>query len=84
MSEKPGVEFQALRKTYGDKVAVDGLTLTLRAGEAYCLLGPNGAGKTSTINVLAGLSRPSGGEVLLNGVSVRSPASASAPTRWAS
>jgi len=73
MSEKPGVEFQALRKTYGDKVAVDGLTLTLRAGEAYCLLGPNGAGKTSTINVLAGLSRPSGGEVLLNGVSVRSP-----------
>ena len=50
--------------------AVDGLSLALRYGEAYCLLGPNGAGKTTTINVLSGALRPSGGRVFVGGVDV--------------
>ncbi|MGD8810493.1 MAG: ABC transporter ATP-binding protein [Gammaproteobacteria bacterium] len=46
-----------------DKPAVDGLDLTVRAGEFYALLGPNGAGKTTTLRIVAGLLRPDAGSV---------------------
>jgi ABC-2 type transport system ATP-binding protein len=54
---------RALRKTYGDVVAVDGLDLEVRAGECFGMLGPNGAGKTTTIEICEGLLDPDGGEV---------------------
>jgi ABC-2 type transport system ATP-binding protein len=56
-----------LRKTYGDLVAVDDVSLEVQAGETYGLLGPNGAGKTTTISMVVGLLRPDAGEVVVAG-----------------
>jgi ABC-2 type transport system ATP-binding protein len=63
-----------LRKSYGDKVALAGVDLEVRAGTILGLLGPNGAGKTSLVSIVAGLRRPDAGTVLVGGVDVvRSP-----------
>jgi ABC-type multidrug transport system ATPase subunit len=69
------VETRALRKYFqthqGEEIrAVDGLDLRIARGEIYGLLGPNGAGKTTTLRLLAGLMRPTAGEVWLAGLSV--------------
>ena len=58
----------ALRKTYKDVVAVDGLELDVHAGECLGLLGPNGAGKTTTIEICEGLTEPDSGEVQVLGL----------------
>ncbi|HEY8527894.1 MAG TPA: ABC transporter ATP-binding protein [Acidimicrobiales bacterium] len=58
---------RGLRKAYGDRVAVDGVSLTIARGETYGLLGPNGAGKTTTISMACGLLRPDAGEVTVAG-----------------
>ena len=55
---------------YGDFTAVDGLNLELRPGELFGLLGPNGAGKSSTLRVLIGQRRPSGGRVTVAGLDI--------------
>ncbi|HHU06479.1 MAG TPA: ABC transporter ATP-binding protein [Clostridiales bacterium] len=60
-----------LKKTYGDFTAVDGISFEINEGEIFGLLGPNGAGKTSTINMIIGLSRPAAGEILVDGIDVR-------------
>ena len=65
------IELQAARKAYGDKVAVEGLSLAVPDGEIFGFLGPNGAGKTTTIKMIAGLLRPDAGRVLVNGIDVR-------------
>jgi len=65
------IEIQGARKSFGDKVAVEGLELTVRDGEIFGFLGPNGAGKTTTIRMIAGLLRPDAGAVLVDGVDVR-------------
>lgn len=52
----------SLRKTFGDTVAVRGLTLAVRRGEVFGFLGPNGAGKSSSVKMLLGLVAPDGGE----------------------
>ena len=57
-----------LIKRYGDVVAVDGLSLSVRQGECFGLLGPNGAGKTTTIEILEGLLTPDTGDVLVLGL----------------
>lgn len=64
------IEAKNLRKEYGDVVAVDGLNLRVERGELFSLLGVNGAGKTTTIKILSCLTRPTGGDALLNGKSV--------------
>ncbi len=56
-----------LKKSFGDIVAVDGVSLDIRAGETFGLLGPNGAGKTTTINMLVGVLRPDAGRVEIGG-----------------
>jgi polyether ionophore transport system ATP-binding protein len=61
------IETQALRKSFGRAVALDGLDLTVRTGEVHAFLGPNGAGKTTTIRILLGLLRPDGGRAVLLG-----------------
>ncbi len=60
-----------LVKRFGDLVAVDGVSLSIGAGETYALLGPNGAGKTTTISMIAGLIRPDGGSVTVAGENMR-------------
>jgi ABC-2 type transport system ATP-binding protein len=69
----PAIQLQGLRKTYGSTVAVDGVDLTVQAGEVLALLGPNGAGKSTTIDLLLGLGRADAGTVR---VFDRSPAQA--------
>jgi ABC-2 type transport system ATP-binding protein len=61
------VEARGLVKRYGEIAAVDGVDLTVRAGEIYGFLGPNGAGKTTTLRILLGLIRPNTGSVRLFG-----------------
>ena len=56
-----------LRKSFGETRALDGLDLSVRAGEVHGFLGPNGAGKTTTIRILLGLSRADGGTARLLG-----------------
>lgn len=60
-----------LRKTYGDFTAVNNISFEVQKGEIFGFLGPNGAGKTSTINMMIGLSRPTAGEIIINGIDVR-------------
>ncbi len=56
-----------VRKSFGAKLAVDDVTLDIRAGKVFAFLGPNGAGKTTTIKMIVGLLRPDAGEVRICG-----------------
>ena len=62
----------SLTRTFGTRVAVRDLSLTLNGGEIVALLGPNGAGKTTTLRMLAGLILPSGGVVEIRGTPLTS------------
>jgi ABC-2 type transport system ATP-binding protein len=64
------IEIRDLTKRYGDFTAVDHLSLHAAAGEIFGFLGPNGAGKTTTIRIVSGLSLPTSGSVMVNGVDV--------------
>ncbi len=67
-SATPAIEVADLEKRYGDVRAVDGLALTVDAGEVFGLLGPNGAGKTTTVETLEGYRRPDRGRVRVLGL----------------
>ena len=71
MANAPAVEARDVRKRFGEVTALDGLSLTIAAGEIYGLLGPNGSGKTTLIRALAGLVRPDAGEVRVFGATPR-------------
>ena len=64
------VRTRALRKAYGELVAVAGLDLEIARGEVFGLLGPNGSGKTTTIRMLCGLVVPTGGTAEVAGLDV--------------
>ena len=65
------VRLTDLHKSFGEVTAVNGVDLTIRSGEVVALLGPNGAGKTTTIDMILGLSRPTGGAARVFGMSPR-------------
>jgi len=65
------ITIEGLTKRYRDVVAVDGLSLTVEAGELFSLLGVNGAGKTTTIKMLSCLTEPTEGDAYLHGNSIR-------------
>lgn len=67
----PALETIDLTKRYGDRIAVDSLSLQIRRGEIFGLLGPNGAGKTTTILMLLGLTEPTSGEAQVDGLDPR-------------
>ena len=70
----PAVRLVDVRKTYGEVVAVERLSLEVRAGEFFTMLGPSGSGKTTTLRVIAGFELPDAGRIELDGVDVtRSP-----------
>src|SRR3981189_1432158 len=75
---------RGLRKVY-QRPAVDGLDLTVRAGEFYSLLGPNGAGKTTTLRMVAGLLPPDAGSIHVCGIdALRDPVGAKQIVAWVS
>jgi ABC-2 type transport system ATP-binding protein len=63
----PVIEVRNLSKRYGETVAVDGLSFTVRPGRVTGFLGPNGAGKSTTMRIMLGLDRPAAGRVLIDG-----------------
>jgi ABC-2 type transport system ATP-binding protein len=63
----PAISATGLRKSYGDKVVLDGIDLHVPAGTIYALLGPNGAGKTTMVQILSTLIGADGGEVRVAG-----------------
>ena len=65
------LNIQHLTKVYGDKKAVDDLSLHIRPGEIYGFIGHNGAGKTTTLKSCCGILGFDGGEILVDGVSIR-------------
>ena len=68
------LKINGLTKTYGDKKAVDDLTLHIAPGEIYGFIGHNGAGKTTTIKSCAGILQFDAGEIYVNGLSVKTDA----------
>jgi spermidine/putrescine transport system ATP-binding protein len=64
------VRLEALEKRFEDVVAVDSIDLEIAAGEFFSLLGPSGCGKTTTLRLIAGFERPTGGDVCLDGTSL--------------
>jgi ABC-2 type transport system ATP-binding protein len=61
------IELEGLTKRYGDKLAVDNLTFTVRPGIVTGFLGPNGAGKSTTMRMILGLDHPTAGNVRIDG-----------------
>ena len=74
MSDTPMLEIKNLVKVYGTgekaKTAVDNISLSIPRGSFFGLLGPNGAGKSTTIHCITGISQPTSGEILIDGVDV--------------
>lgn len=64
------IEVQDLRHQYGTRIALDGVTFDVQAGEIFGLLGPNGSGKTTMFRVLSTLMLPTGGRALICGLDV--------------
>ncbi|MCU1444588.1 ATP-binding cassette domain-containing protein [Cryobacterium sp.] len=64
------IAVRGLRKSYGDKIVLDDVDLTVRAGTVTALLGPNGAGKTTTVHILSTLVRPDAGTMTVAGCDV--------------
>ncbi|MEU0096629.1 ABC transporter ATP-binding protein [Kribbella sp. NPDC006257] len=61
------VRLTDVRKEYGDSVALDGVSLEIRAGEAVAVMGPSGSGKSTLLSMVAGLDRPTSGSVVVHG-----------------
>ena len=64
------LEVTNLSKRYGQKQAIDGISFSIRQGEAVGFLGVNGAGKSTTMNILTGYLSASDGEVVIDGVDI--------------
>ena len=73
--KEPILEMRGITKTFGSVTANKDVDLTLYPGEIHALLGENGAGKSTLMNILNGIYKPNGGQILYKGkkVSIRSP-----------
>jgi ABC-2 type transport system ATP-binding protein len=67
---KPAIQINNIHKSYGGLQALKGIDLTIAQGEFFALLGPNGAGKSTLISILAGLIKPSAGDISVMGFDV--------------
>ena len=67
---KPAIQINGIHKNFGDLHALKGINLTIEQGEFFALLGPNGAGKSTLISILAGLIKPSSGNISVMGFDV--------------
>jgi putative ABC transport system ATP-binding protein len=64
---QPVVQLTEVRKEYGESVALDGVSLEIRAGEAVAVMGPSGSGKSTLLSMVAGLDRPTSGSIVVHG-----------------
>jgi iron(III) transport system ATP-binding protein len=71
----------ALTLRYGPLLALNGVSLTVEAGEIVCLLGPSGSGKSTLLRLVAGVEHPSSGRVVIDGVEVAGPRTFVEPER---
>lgn len=69
--ETPAVQLSHVNKVFGDRYALNDVTLDLPAGSFLSIFGPNGAGKTTLLRILATLSRPTSGDVHIAGISLK-------------
>ncbi len=67
---KPAIQINGIHKSFGGLQALKGIDLTIAQGEFFALLGPNGAGKSTLISILAGLIKPSAGDISVMGFDV--------------
>ena len=79
------MRLEDLRRIYGSTTALDGLNITIQAGELVALLGPSGCGKTTALRLVAGLEDADGGQVVIDGRDVtRSARRAGVTPAWCS
>jgi ABC-2 type transport system ATP-binding protein len=76
MSDGQGIQAENLTRRFGDRTAVQGLTLNVHPGEIFGLVGPDGAGKTTTLRMLAAILDPSEGDAVVAGCDIRGQAAA--------
>jgi spermidine/putrescine transport system ATP-binding protein len=80
MSERSAVEARGLSKRFGATLALDDVSLAVRAGEFISLLGPSGCGKTTLLRIIAGFESPSSGRVFIDGADVTDQPAYARPT----
>ena len=68
VENSPAAVQVAVRKSFGDKLVLDGIDLEIAEGTVFALLGPNGAGKTTTVQILSTLIRADAGEIRVAGL----------------
>lgn len=75
MADQPLIELVDIKKQFGPVIALNGVSVSVLPGECHCLLGDNGAGKSTFIKTMAGVHKPTSGEIRMNGqvVSFDSP-----------
>lgn len=66
------IELKNLTKQFGEKLAVNNISITFPSGKIIGYIGPNGAGKTTTFKMMCGVTKPTNGEILLNGIDLKS------------
>ena len=71
VSPTPAIEVTNLVKTFGTFYALRGISLQIASGESVAIFGPNGAGKTTFLRILSAITRPSSGEIVINGQPLR-------------
>lgn len=65
------LKIQNLTKSFGEKIAVNDISLNVESGDIFAFIGHNGAGKTTTIKCVVGINQPTSGDVFINGISVK-------------
>ena len=79
--QRAALVLEQLTRRYGERSALESVSLEIAAGEILCLLGPSGSGKSTLLRLVAGLERPSAGRVILEGVEVAGPGTFVEPER---